>query len=271
MRRLIPLLLILLPVPSWACDHAVRLYNTATTIDFCLWETDGTDLMTSATITAGEVKVSQSEGAEANCTNGTGACVTDRGSCYSIALDQAETDTARAYITIIDTAAKTFLDHCIIVDFYGNSSAQYDVPDVNVSKWNGTAVATPATAGYPACTIKDGTGTGEIDTNAGAVVSTTTAATCSALGATAKSDVNAEVLDVLNTDTFGELTSPPAATVTPIAMLRWIYMVTRNKLIQNASTNEQELYRDDGSTKVAEAPYVKGATSTTRDKFGTVD
>lgn len=39
----------------------------------------------------------------------------------------------------------------------------------NVTFWNGTAVATPDTAGYPKVTIKDGTGTGEIDTIAGAV------------------------------------------------------------------------------------------------------
>lgn len=40
----------------------------------------------------------------------------------------------------------------------------------NTYSWNGTAVATPATAGYPAVTIKDGTGTGEIDTLSGSIV-----------------------------------------------------------------------------------------------------
>ena len=35
--------------------------------------------------------------------------------------------------------------------------------------WNGTAVPSPHTAGYPIVTIKDGTGTGEINTNAGAI------------------------------------------------------------------------------------------------------
>lgn len=39
----------------------------------------------------------------------------------------------------------------------------------NVTQWLSTAVATPDTVGYPKVTIKDGTGTGEIDTTAGAV------------------------------------------------------------------------------------------------------
>lgn len=39
--------------------------------------------------------------------------------------------------------------------------------DANVYTWNGTAVATPATAGYPVCTNKVGTGTGEINLASG--------------------------------------------------------------------------------------------------------
>ena len=166
MKRYLLLALCLVPVPSWACDHVTRLYNTAATIDFCLWNTTGTALADSITISAGEVKVSQDEGAEANCTTGTGACVTDRGSCYSLALAAAELDTARTYVTIIDASA---LPHCILVETYGNASAQHGVPSVSVSQWNGTAVASPDTAGYPVVTVKDGTGQGEINTSSGNV------------------------------------------------------------------------------------------------------
>lgn len=41
---------------------------------------------------------------------------------------------------------------------------------VNVTKWNGSAVATPDTAGYPKVTIKSGTGTGELSLSSGAVL-----------------------------------------------------------------------------------------------------
>jgi len=43
---------------------------------------------------------------------------------------------------------------------------------VDVSKWNGTAVATPATAGYPVATLKVGTGTGELNLASGKVPAT---------------------------------------------------------------------------------------------------
>lgn len=132
---------LLVASPAVACDHFTRAYNTDATVDFCLWETDGTDLMTSATITAGEVKVSQSEGAEANCNDGSGACVTDEGSCYSLSLDATELDTARVYVTIIDTAAKTFLDKCIVIDTFGNASAQFPTADVNVTQISGDSAA----------------------------------------------------------------------------------------------------------------------------------
>ena len=141
MKRIIPLLILLVASPAMACDHFTRAYNTAATVDFCLWETDGTDLMATATITAVEVKVSQSEGAEANCTSGTGACVTDEGTCYSLALEAAEMDTARVYVTIIDTAAKTFLDKCIVIDTFGNASAQFPTADVNVTQISGGSAA----------------------------------------------------------------------------------------------------------------------------------
>jgi len=39
----------------------------------------------------------------------------------------------------------------------------------NVTQWNGTNVATPDAAGYPVVTVKDGTGTGEINTASGLV------------------------------------------------------------------------------------------------------
>lgn len=41
----------------------------------------------------------------------------------------------------------------------------------NVLQWNTTAIATPDTAGYPKVTIKDGTGTGELNTSGGYVFS----------------------------------------------------------------------------------------------------
>ena len=59
----------------------------------------------------------------------------------------------------------------------------------NVTAWNSAAVASPHTAGYPAVTIKDGTGTGEIDTTSGGVLVAAIAA--NAITATA---INADAI-----------------------------------------------------------------------------
>lgn len=57
----------------------------------------------------------------------------------------------------------------------GTGAGQINQPadgqiDVNVEKWNATSVPSEHTAGYPIVTIKDGTGTGEIDTASGVVL-----------------------------------------------------------------------------------------------------
>lgn len=248
MKRIIPFLILLVASPAAACDHFTRAYNTSTTVDFCLWETDATDLMATATITAGEVKVSQSEGAEANCTTGSGACVTDEGTCYSLALDAAELDTARVYVTIIDTAAKTFLDKCIVIDTFGNASAQFPTADVNVASFTAGAITAGAFT-------------------AGAIDAAAIAA--SAIGTSefaAEADVNGEVVDALNVDTYTELTSCPAATASFKTMVQYLYMLGRNKLTQTATTGT--LFRDDGSTSLCTYTDSDAAGTTTRGEGG---
>lgn len=52
---------------------------------------------------------------------------------------------------------------------YDSFVADSDKIQVDVAQWNNTNVATPDTAGYPKTTIKDGTGTGELDLTSGKV------------------------------------------------------------------------------------------------------
>lgn len=67
--------------------------------------------------------------------------------------------------------------------------------------------------------------------------------------------VNEQVLDVLQTDTFAELAAPPAATSSLKDKITWLFMYARNKVTQTSS--QRKVYRDDGTT-------VAG-TSTTSD------
>jgi hypothetical protein len=73
--------------------------------------------------------------------------------------------------------------------------------------------------------------------------------------------VNAQVLDVLSVDTFGELSSPPAATSSLKDKLGWLFMWARNRSTQSAT--QRKLYADDATTIVStETVGDDGATFT---------
>lgn len=88
------------------------------------------------------------------------------------------------------------------------------------------------------------------------------------LATQAKADVNAEVLDVLNVDTFAQPGQEnPAATTTLSKMLAYLYKAWRNKSTQTSS--EYALYADDGTTKDQEAACSDDATTFTKGEVGT--
>jgi hypothetical protein len=88
-----------------------------------------------------------------------------------------------------------------------------------------------------------------------------TLAAISGLNNLSAAQVNAEVLDVLNVDTFAELSSVPAATSSLRAKLTWLFMWARNKSTQTST--QRKLYLDDGTTVVGtEAVSDDGTTYT---------
>ena len=99
-----------------------RKYAEAATLDFCLYELDGTDLVATAAYAAGDVKIMKDEGAEANTTNS----FTDEGTGYSLVLTATEMTAARVVLYIIDqTSPKIWLDRCLVIETYGHASAQH--------------------------------------------------------------------------------------------------------------------------------------------------
>lgn len=108
------------------------LLTTARAISFVLYQVDGIDGEPAATFAAGDVTISKDGGAEANITN----LPVDEGQGYRIILTAAELTAARTRITIVDqTATKVWLDTTIIVETYGNASAQhaFDLDTANVA------------------------------------------------------------------------------------------------------------------------------------------
>jgi len=109
---------------------------------------------------------------------------------------------------------------------------------VNVTQWNGAAVATPTQAGVPEVDVTYTSGTAE---------GIATAASISALNDLSAAQVNAEVLDVLNVDTFGEPTGVPAATDTLITKLGYLYMALRNRV--DVTATKKTFYDDGGASE----------------------
>lgn len=82
------------------------------------------------------------------------------------------------------------------------------------------------------------------------------------LAAQAKADVNAEVLDVLATDTFAEVASVPAATSSLKDKINWLFAIARNKITQTATT--WTLRNDADSASIATATVSDDGTTYTR-------
>jgi hypothetical protein len=170
----------------------LRKYGTATTLHFELYEPDGVDLKTDATFEAGDVKLMQDEGAEAN----TNSLPTDEGQGYSLALLSSEAECARGTIYIVDqTGTKGWLDRIIHFETYGHASAQHafdlDAAKVAVSAIDPNVITADSLKSDAITAIRDaisggayaldtdangririvvGAGEGELDTSSGKVL-----------------------------------------------------------------------------------------------------
>lgn len=88
------------------------------------------------------------------------------------------------------------------------------------------------------------------------------------LATQAKADVNAEVVDVLNTDTFAEPgQGAPGATITLAAKIGYMYKAWRNKVTQTATT--YTLFADNTTTTDQKATVSDDATTFTKGEIGT--
>ena len=81
-------------------------------------------------------------------------------------LDLSDAAIASGAYTVISIEFDGIIEESLVIPLHTR--------EVNVTQWNGTAVATPDTAGYPVCTVKDGTGAGEIALTTGKIDEVTT-------------------------------------------------------------------------------------------------
>lgn len=90
------------------------------------------------------------------------------------------------------------------------------------------------------------------------------------LGTQAKADVNAEVVDVVRTDTNAELSALPGSTPTLSQMVQYLYQFFRNrKAGEKLSDTEgtETLYKDDSSTSLGEVELEETSTTFSRGRM----
>ena len=85
------------------------------------------------------------------------------------------------------------------------------------------------------------------------------------LAAQAKTDVNAEVVDALATDTYAELGAVPAGTASLKDKITWLYMLARNARLTTASADK--VRNDANSSDVATAALSDDGTTFTRGEY----
>lgn len=184
--------------------------STAVTIKLgpFLDDTDGKTAETALTISQADIRLSKNGGAFAQTNNAAGA-THDEGGEYGIPLDATDTNTLGTLkVRVHETGALPCWNEFMVVPAnVWDSMFGADKLDVNVEEWNATAVPAEHTAGYPIVTIKDGTGTGEINTNAGAVALVDAVTTVNGLAANVitaaatAADFGAELATAIWTDT----------------------------------------------------------------------
>jgi hypothetical protein len=112
---------------------------------------------------------------------------------------------------------------------------------------------------------------GYLDTEIAAILEdtgTTLPAQIAALNNLSAAEVNAEVLDVLNTDTFAEPgQGAPAATASLAAKIGYLYKAWRNKITQTST--EYKLFADDAATVDQKATVGDDGTTFTKGEVGT--
>ena len=139
-------------------NHFLRKYGESATIDLELYQPDGIDLEPAATFSAGDVKIMKDETAETNTTN----LPTDEGQGYSLILTATEMQAARIVIYLVDSVTKIWRDKVIVIDTYGNASAQHAV-DLDDSVRAGLSALPNAVAEAVGGLYTRGTGAGQIN------------------------------------------------------------------------------------------------------------
>jgi len=143
-------------------------------------DADGKTAETGLSLAQADIRLSKNAGTFAQKSASAGTAHMENG-YYSVDLSTTDTNTVGNLVVAISKsgALPVWRVFMVVPSNTYNSLVLTggELLQVDARQWIGTALATPDTAGYPKTTIKDGTGTGEIDTSSGGVVLTSAAIT----------------------------------------------------------------------------------------------
>lgn len=211
--------------------------------------TDGDTEETALTIANTDIKLWKAGATTVASKNSGGATHIANGLYYCV-LDATDTDTLGPLIVTVHVSGARPVERECIVGGYATAL------DANL--------ATISADAQSATDFKDLVDTGyDPATHAVATVSSV-----SALGTQAKADVNAEVVDVMATDTHAEIgQETPAATQSYAKMIGYLYKSWRNKKTQTSST--WSLFNDDAATVDQKATVSDDSTTATKGEIAT--
>lgn len=211
--------------------------NTAYRVTFPILDADG-DLVTGATALDSEVSIDG--GTFADCTNEATEIATSSGVYYlDLTSSEMNGDTVAVIVKTSTSGAKT-----TVLVFYPEEAGDVRVDVVQISG--------DTTAADNAELMFDGTGYAGGTTKLDVVAAS--------LGTQAKADVNAEVVDVVATDTVAEPSGVPAANAPLKDKIAWVATLARNKITQTGTT--QALRNDSDTGNIATASVGDDGTFT---------
>lgn len=134
-------------------------------------ETDGKTAETALTLSQADFRLSKNGGDFAQKNESTSGTHDEIG-YYDVPVNTTDTGTlGRLLVAVHESGALPVWKEYMVLpaNTYDSLVSGSDALNADVDEWNGTAIPGVDTAGYPKVTIKDGTGTGEIDTSSGLV------------------------------------------------------------------------------------------------------
>jgi hypothetical protein len=233
--------------------------------------TDGVTAETALTIAQADVRLTKN-GGDAAQKNETASATHDENGWYNVAIDATDTNTlGRLQLFIHETGALPVWHEFMVVpanvwdSFFGADKLQVHTDELTSTitdsivdaVWDedvNSAHQTSNTAGK------------RLDDSSTTVASNLDAAV-SSLNDLSAAEVNAEVLDVLNTDTFAEPgTGVPPATTTLANKISYLYKFLRNRVTTNSTTIS--VYNDDATTVGQQSSHSDNGSLYDRGEFG---